>query len=216
MADRLYRSRDDRMLAGVAAGVAEALDADPSIIRIAWALLTIFTGGIALVVYIVMAIVVPEDPGPYGHRGPWGPAAGPPPMPPPGAAPGVTETPDVGAVTPGAGSSAPEWTAGAAGAPPIADPTTSAPGAAMPGGAPPTYWADDREARRAARRARRASGQPGRGGLVAGAILIVIGAFFLVREFVPWFDWNLWWPIGLIGLGALLLIVALTPGRSSD
>jgi hypothetical protein len=86
----------------------------------------------------------------------------------------------------------------------------------MPSGAPPSYWADSRDARRAARRARRATGEPGRGGLVAGAILIVIGAFFLVREFVPWFDWNLWWPIGLIGLGALLLIVALTPGRSSD
>lgn len=165
MADRLYRSRDDRMLAGVAAGVAEALDADPSIIRIAWALLTIFTGGIALVVYVVMAIVVPEDPGEYGHRGPWGPVSGP---------------------------------------------------AAMPSGAPPTTRTSDREGRRAARRGRRASGQPGRGGLVAGAILIVIGAFFLVREFVPWFDWNLWWPLGLIGLGALLLIVALTPGRSSD
>ena len=60
--DRLYRSRDDRMLAGVAAGVAEMLDADPSIIRIAWVLLAFLTGGIALVVYIVMAIVVPERP----------------------------------------------------------------------------------------------------------------------------------------------------------
>ena len=199
MAERLYRSRDDRMLAGVAAGVAEALDADPSIIRIAWALLTIFTGGIALVVYIVMAIVVPEDPGEYGNRGPWGPAAGPPATPPPatplpGAAPGAAPV-----ATPGA---MPE--------------STLSPGATMPSAAPPTYWADDREARRAARRARRATGQPGRGGLVAGAILIVIGAFFLVREFVPWFDWNLWWPIGLIGLGVLLLVVALTPGRSSD
>lgn len=62
MTDRLYRSRDDRMLAGVAAGVAEMLDADPSIIRIAWVLLAFLTGGIALVVYIVMAIVVPERP----------------------------------------------------------------------------------------------------------------------------------------------------------
>jgi uncharacterized membrane protein HdeD (DUF308 family) len=86
----------------------------------------------------------------------------------------------------------------------------------MPTGAPAGYWADDREARRAARRARRASGEPGRGGLVVGAILIVIGAFFLAREFVPWFDWNLWWPIGLIALGAMLLVVALRPGRSPD
>jgi phage shock protein PspC (stress-responsive transcriptional regulator) len=62
MAERLHRSRDDRMLAGVAAGVAETLDADPSIVRILWALLAIVTGGVALVVYIVMAIVVPEEP----------------------------------------------------------------------------------------------------------------------------------------------------------
>jgi phage shock protein PspC (stress-responsive transcriptional regulator) len=190
VADRLYRSRDDRMLAGVAAGVADALDADPSIIRIAWALLAVFTGGIAFVVYIVMAIVVPEDPGEYARRGPWGPAGGPSPSPPPGTPPPGTPQPST---------------------PP------DAPAAAAETAAAPAYWApDDRESRRAARRARRASGQPGRGGLVAGAILIVIGAFFLVREFIPWFDWNLWWPIGLIGLGALLLIVALSPGRSSD
>ena len=62
MADRLYRSPDDRMLTGVAGGVAEALDVDPSIIRIVWVLLAYLTGGIALVVYIVMAIVVPERP----------------------------------------------------------------------------------------------------------------------------------------------------------
>jgi len=59
---RLYRSRDDRMLAGVAGGLAEHWDADPSLVRLIWALLVIFTGGIALVVYIVMAFVVPEAP----------------------------------------------------------------------------------------------------------------------------------------------------------
>jgi phage shock protein C len=62
MAERLHRSRDDRMLAGVAAGVAETLDADPSIVRILWAVLAIVTGGVAVIVYIVMAIVVPEEP----------------------------------------------------------------------------------------------------------------------------------------------------------
>ena len=62
MDDRLYRSTDDRMLAGVAGGLAEMWDADPSLIRIVWAILALFTGGIALVVYIVMAIVVPERP----------------------------------------------------------------------------------------------------------------------------------------------------------
>ena len=62
MDDRLYRSPDDRMIAGVAGGVAERLDADPSIIRIVWAVLIFLTGGLALLVYVVMAIVVPERP----------------------------------------------------------------------------------------------------------------------------------------------------------
>ncbi|HET9346638.1 MAG TPA: PspC domain-containing protein [Candidatus Limnocylindrales bacterium] len=62
MNDRLYRSRTDRMLAGVAGGLAEHWDADPSLIRLVWALLTIFTGGIALVVYIVMALILPDGP----------------------------------------------------------------------------------------------------------------------------------------------------------
>ena len=74
MADRLYRSRDDRMLAGVAGGVAEHLDADPSLIRIVWAVLIFLTGGLALLVYIVMAIVVPERPA--GHAAPPCPTPG--------------------------------------------------------------------------------------------------------------------------------------------
>ena len=45
MPDRLYRSRDDRMLAGVAGGLAELWGADPSLVRVIWALLVIFTAG---------------------------------------------------------------------------------------------------------------------------------------------------------------------------
>lgn len=61
MDDRLYRSRDDRLIAGVAGGLAERWGADPSFVRILWALLTIFTGGLALLVYVIMAVVVPEE-----------------------------------------------------------------------------------------------------------------------------------------------------------
>ncbi len=50
------------MLAGVAGGLADMWGADPSLVRVIWALLVIFTGGVALLVYIVMAIVVPEEP----------------------------------------------------------------------------------------------------------------------------------------------------------
>ena len=61
MSTHLYRSRDDRMLAGVAGGLADLWDADPSLVRVVWALLVVLTGGVALVVYIVLAIVVPEE-----------------------------------------------------------------------------------------------------------------------------------------------------------
>ena len=57
---RLYRSRTDRMFAGVAGGLAERLEADPALVRIAWAVLVFVTGGVALLVYIIMAFVVPE------------------------------------------------------------------------------------------------------------------------------------------------------------
>src|SRR3989337_2478325 len=62
MDDRLYRSRDERMIAGVAGGLAERLDLDPSLVRIIWAWLVLPTGFRALLVYVVMAIVVPEEP----------------------------------------------------------------------------------------------------------------------------------------------------------
>ena len=70
MNDRLYRSRSERMLAGVAGGVADRFDLDPSFVRIAWAILTILSGGIFLLIYIVMAIVVPEEPV-GGSAGGW-------------------------------------------------------------------------------------------------------------------------------------------------
>jgi phage shock protein C len=57
---RLYRSRRDSVLGGVAGGVAEYLDIDPSIVRIIWAVLAIVTGGLFVLIYIVMWIVVPE------------------------------------------------------------------------------------------------------------------------------------------------------------
>jgi phage shock protein C len=59
--ERLYRSRDDRMLFGVAGGMAEWMDLDPAIVRLVWALL-ILAGGVGLLLYIVAAIVIPEEP----------------------------------------------------------------------------------------------------------------------------------------------------------
>jgi phage shock protein C len=59
---RLYKSDRDRVISGVAGGVAEYLDVDPAIVRVIWALLALVTGGVFFVLYIVMWIVVPHEP----------------------------------------------------------------------------------------------------------------------------------------------------------
>jgi phage shock protein C len=181
MAEPLHRSRDDRMLAGVAGGVAETLDADPSLVRVAWALLAILTGGIAILVYIVMAIVVPEGP-----VEPWQPSA---------------EAPGGGAL------------GGIAPAPPTSEPPSGAAGPAWSASSPPYQTrAQWRAERRAARRARRHQAiDSGEAGLIFGAVLIVIGGLFLLRQAIPWFDFHVWWPIGIIGLGVLLVVAAARP-----
>lgn len=63
MNERLYRSRTDRVFAGVCGGLAERLNVDPSLIRIAWVLLALATAVVPFVVlYVVMALIVPERP----------------------------------------------------------------------------------------------------------------------------------------------------------
>ena len=59
---QLTRSTSNRMLAGVCAGLGDYLGIDPTIVRLL-TVLAFFTGfgGIALV-YLIMAIVVPEQP----------------------------------------------------------------------------------------------------------------------------------------------------------
>jgi phage shock protein C len=75
---RLYRCRHDRRIAGVAAGVAEFFDLDPTLVRVVW-FLSIFAGGFGLFLYIAMALIVPLEPvaegetaergvAPEGHR----------------------------------------------------------------------------------------------------------------------------------------------------
>jgi phage shock protein PspC (stress-responsive transcriptional regulator) len=59
---RLYRSVADRRIGGVAAGTATYFDIDPTISRVLWVLLAIFTGGAFVIVYLVMWAIVPEEP----------------------------------------------------------------------------------------------------------------------------------------------------------
>ena len=160
---RLYRSRRDSILGGVAGGVAEYLDLDPSIVRIIWAVLAIVTGGLFILLYIVMWIVVPE-----------GSAAGPPPpgTPPPGGSPSAA---DPGATAPPP-SYAPAW-----GGPPP----------------PPHHRTGNLN-----------------GALVFGLILIGLGVWFLIDDYLPGIDRRFLWPVALVVVGLVLLIVAMRRPRA--
>ena len=58
---RLYRTRDERMISGVCGGIAKYFNVDPTLIRLLFVLFA-FAGGPGLIAYIVLAIIVPEEP----------------------------------------------------------------------------------------------------------------------------------------------------------
>jgi phage shock protein C len=58
---QLYRSRKDRMVAGVCGGLGEYFDIDPTIIRLIFVFGTIITGSGLFWAYLVMMLVVPEE-----------------------------------------------------------------------------------------------------------------------------------------------------------
>ena len=143
---RLYRSRTDSILGGVAAGLADYVNADPALVRIAWAILVVVTGGAALLAYIVAWVVVPEEPE-------------------------------------------------AAAAEPETDPVTGE--------------VIEPVASASAARSSTSPGSGGRAGVVVGIGLVLIGVWFLLREYLPEFDWGLVWPLVLVGIGALILVSSM-------
>lgn len=59
---RLYKSSTDKKLDGVCAGVAEYLEVDPTLIRLIYVLLTMFTAVIpGLFAYIILALIIPRE-----------------------------------------------------------------------------------------------------------------------------------------------------------
>jgi phage shock protein PspC (stress-responsive transcriptional regulator) len=57
---QLRRSTDDKMLGGVASGIARYLDADVTLVRVVTAVLALCTG-VGLVLYLAAWLLLPED-----------------------------------------------------------------------------------------------------------------------------------------------------------
>ncbi len=148
MTGRLYRSRTDRVIAGVAGGVADYLNLDPSLVRIVWAVLAFVTGGLFFLIYIVMWIVVPEAPS------------------------GMRTFDDV-----------PPSDA------PVGDEVDVTPSRA------------------------RGDWDAGNTRLVVGLVLIGLGAYFLLRNYLPDIAWGRFWPVLLVLAGVALLIASMRRSR---
>lgn len=58
---RLYRSRTDKIIAGVCGGLAQYFSIDPIWVRLGFILL-FFVGGSALLIYLIMWLIVPVSP----------------------------------------------------------------------------------------------------------------------------------------------------------
>ena len=166
--NHLYRSPDDRVVAGVAGGMAEAYDFDPALVRVGWAFLILISGGLFLLLYIVMVLVVPLRP---SQPTLWSPSAPTPPI-------GPDAQP--GAVPPGSPFGSESWNAPA--------------GQGFEAG----YYR------------RRRHRRDGASGFVLGLILIFVGVFYLIHQYVPTIDWDLVWPFIVIGGGALLIVAAFS------
>ena len=61
MEKKLYKSRTDKKIDGVCAGIAEYADMDPTLVRLLWVIVTLFAGA-GLIAYIIAAIIMPRKP----------------------------------------------------------------------------------------------------------------------------------------------------------
>jgi len=193
---RLYRCRHDRWLAGVAGGMAEYFEIDPTVVRVLW-ILSAFLGGLTILLYIILAFVMPPEPLPMpGTTGPR--------MQGTGAAPdgGVTGAASSGATADDTADAA----SGASG------PGASTGADGIPGWAPPQGWADTagwQDAGWSGHRHQSAAGQgTGRAGFGLGVLLVVFGSIALLGALIP-----AWTAIGLgpafiLALGVALIVLA--------
>ncbi|MFA5355157.1 MAG: PspC domain-containing protein [Candidatus Paceibacterota bacterium] len=60
---KLYRSRKNRMLAGVLGGFGEYFGVDPTVFRVAWVVISVFSGFFpGIIAYFLAVLIVSEEP----------------------------------------------------------------------------------------------------------------------------------------------------------
>lgn len=186
METRLYRSRRDRMIGGVCGGLAEYFGVDVTLVRLAIAALALITSGAGVLAYVILWVLVPEEPIEGSTT-----MSDTTPLPVPEPAPQPPEPPAEPAAAAAPTYSPPTYTPSAEPAAPPAAPAQPAP---TPYPAPQAVTG-----RRGAREVRN-------GGIVGGVVLIVLGAIFLASEFVPGIDIGKLWPLILVAIGVGIIL----------
>ncbi len=57
---KIYRSKTNRVIAGVCGGLGEYFNIDPTIVRLLWVIL-ILAGGSGIIAYIIAWVIIPEE-----------------------------------------------------------------------------------------------------------------------------------------------------------
>ena len=58
---KLVRTLDNRMVCGVCGGIGKYFNVDPTLVRLIWVLASVIGAGSGLLVYIIAAIIIPEE-----------------------------------------------------------------------------------------------------------------------------------------------------------
>lgn len=61
MDKKLYRSKNERMISGVCAGIAAYYRLDPTVVRLVWAVASCFAFA-GVIAYIAATMIIPEEP----------------------------------------------------------------------------------------------------------------------------------------------------------
>lgn len=64
MEKKLYRSNDNKIIAGVCGGIGKYFGIDPTVIRVGWAILAC-CGGAGVIAYVLAAVIMPAEPAGY-------------------------------------------------------------------------------------------------------------------------------------------------------